>query len=177
MTTDQPRPPICRCRDHQKTLSVLAVFIDRAYILSPRYEVLKEPTGLERIDVPVCTCTSAAMNILARGLFPCAPQAPSVAFDLNMLELIATLFVNTPPNITAWATTLECFLGVRKHRVTSRDSLRRRFGNALNWYNYLIDCVRQRTLEAVERSRCILSKRQVHAIIESGGESKPCTLV
>ncbi|EIN07535.1 hypothetical protein PUNSTDRAFT_29227, partial [Punctularia strigosozonata HHB-11173 SS5] len=84
-----------------------------------------------------CSCMPVARQLLARGLFPCAPQSPSLAFDLNMLELIATLFVNVAPNITAWATTLESFLGVRQYRLETRDSLRRRFGNALTWYIHL----------------------------------------
>ncbi|EIN07603.1 hypothetical protein PUNSTDRAFT_39901, partial [Punctularia strigosozonata HHB-11173 SS5] len=64
-----------------------------------------------------CECMSAARRLLAHGLSPCAPQAPSVAFDLNMLELVATLFVNISPNVTALAATLESFLSVRQYKV------------------------------------------------------------
>ncbi|EIN08542.1 hypothetical protein PUNSTDRAFT_33929, partial [Punctularia strigosozonata HHB-11173 SS5] len=159
MTTNRPLLPTCQCGDHHKTLNVLVVFIDR----------------LEQMDIPVCTPTSAARALLARGLFPCAPQAPSVAFDLNMLELVATLFVNTAPNVTAWATTLESFLSVRNYKLTTRNSLRRRFGNALNWYNYLIDHVRTCTSSAVELSRHILLQQQEEEAL-NGCQSKSLSL-
>ncbi|EIN06864.1 hypothetical protein PUNSTDRAFT_31527, partial [Punctularia strigosozonata HHB-11173 SS5] len=137
LTTPYPASPTCSCNMHNKDLEVLAVYQDR----------------LERITIRVCSCTSSARQLLARGLFPCAPLEPSVAFDLNMLEMVATLFLYIAPNVTAWTATLETLLGARGHKLETRHSLRRRFGNALNWYSYMRDRVQARVAEEVEKAR------------------------
>ncbi|EDR08566.1 uncharacterized protein LACBIDRAFT_327110 [Laccaria bicolor S238N-H82] len=87
----------------------------------------------------VCNCTSPALQLLELGFFPCAPINPSLAVDLNMLEFVNELFVNAAPNTTAWCETLEAFLGNRRYKLTTRNSLRRRFGSAMQWYATLID--------------------------------------
>lgn len=71
--------------------------------------------------IQVCSC-SAALYLLSRGLFPCAPTAPSLAVDLNMLELVNELFVCSPPNITGWCDTLEAFLGNRRYKLKTKVS-------------------------------------------------------
>jgi hypothetical protein len=43
---------------------------------------------------------------MVRGLFPCAPVRPSLAADINLLELICLNFCNLAPNVTGWAQTL-----------------------------------------------------------------------
>ena len=70
----------------------------------------------------LCTCTSPALQLLQRGLFPCAPLSPSLAVDLNMLEFVNGLFVNAAPNTTAWCETLESFLGNRRYKLSTRVS-------------------------------------------------------
>ncbi|EIN03795.1 hypothetical protein PUNSTDRAFT_77692, partial [Punctularia strigosozonata HHB-11173 SS5] len=87
------------------------------------------------------------------GYFPCAPKAPSVAFDINMLELMAALFLRVAPNITAWASTLEAFLGARQFKLRTRHSVRRRLGNALNWYTYLTDHVQAEINSVINLAR------------------------
>ncbi|KII86536.1 hypothetical protein PLICRDRAFT_80586, partial [Plicaturopsis crispa FD-325 SS-3] len=37
---------------------------------------------LKVIELKVCACKPAALQLLRRGLFPCAPSAPSLAVDL-----------------------------------------------------------------------------------------------
>ncbi|EDR01938.1 uncharacterized protein LACBIDRAFT_310168 [Laccaria bicolor S238N-H82] len=94
----------------------------------------------ERIEtLTLCTCTSPALQLLQRGLFPCAPLLPSLAVDLNMLEFVNGLFVNAAPNTTAWCETLESFLGNRRYKLSTRNSLHRCFGAAMQWYATLID--------------------------------------
>ncbi|EIN07693.1 hypothetical protein PUNSTDRAFT_36730, partial [Punctularia strigosozonata HHB-11173 SS5] len=110
---------------------------------------------LENMDVRVCSCTSAASFLVSRGFFPCAPQAPSVAFDINMMELVATLFLRVAPNITAWASTLETFLGARQFKLRTRYSVRRRLGNTLNWYMHLTNCVTAKVDEAINAVRSV----------------------
>lgn len=76
--------------------------------------------GIEVITL--CTCKSPALQLLERGLFPCAPVYPSLAVDLNMLEFVNELFVNAAPNTTAWCETLESFLGNRRYKLAARVS-------------------------------------------------------
>lgn len=60
------------------------------------------------------------MQLLSRGLFPCAPSFPTLAVDLNMLDFVHELFVNSAPNITAWCETLEGFLNDRQFKLSTR---------------------------------------------------------
>ncbi|KAG6847175.1 hypothetical protein H0H93_009716, partial [Arthromyces matolae] len=80
---------------------------------------------------------------------------PSLAVELRMLDFVSRLFVHVPPNNTAWCKTIEDFLSNQGYKLTtpvgvlphfvrvctqySQDSLRRRFSNALQWYNMLQD--------------------------------------
>ncbi|PPR00336.1 hypothetical protein CVT26_009746, partial [Gymnopilus dilepis] len=94
----------------------------------------------EKIEkIILCTCKPVALQLLSLGLFPCAPSRPTLAVDLNMLEFVRGLFLNSAPNTTAWAETLEGFLSARNFKLKTRDTLRKRFGNALQWYAVLQD--------------------------------------
>ncbi|KAG1781378.1 hypothetical protein EV702DRAFT_1248386 [Suillus placidus] len=75
--------------------------------------------------------------ILFNRYFACTPIAPSLAVDLQLLELVKTLFVHITPNTTAWCETLEVFLAGRGYHLTTKDNLRRQFGNAYHWYSVL----------------------------------------
>ena len=72
------------------------------------------------------------------GLFPASPLRPTLAVDLNMLHFVNELFVRSPPNTTAWCDSLEAFLGSHTYKLESKDAIRHRFGNALQWYGNLI---------------------------------------
>ncbi|KDR70633.1 hypothetical protein GALMADRAFT_144532 [Galerina marginata CBS 339.88] len=56
-----------------------------------------------------------------------------------MLEFVRKLSQNAAPNTTAWCETLESFLSERQFKLTTRDTLRKRFSNALQWYATLQD--------------------------------------
>lgn len=75
---------------------------------------------LEIDKVVICTCTEPALQLMSRGLFPCAPSFPTLAVDLQMLDFVQELFVNAAPNLTAWCNTLESFLNSRKFKLTTR---------------------------------------------------------
>lgn len=75
---------------------------------------------LEIDKISVCTCKQAALVLLSLGLFPCAPTYPTLAVDLNLLDFVQQLFVNSSPNVTAWCETLEGFLSARKFKLTTR---------------------------------------------------------
>ncbi|KII86537.1 hypothetical protein PLICRDRAFT_78128, partial [Plicaturopsis crispa FD-325 SS-3] len=70
-----------------------------------------------------------------------------------LLEFVQNLFVRMPPNTTAWCDTLEAFLGNRGYKLTTRDSIRRRFGNALQWYGCLVNQTRLAVDGALEKER------------------------
>ncbi|KAJ7114460.1 hypothetical protein C8R44DRAFT_881299 [Mycena epipterygia] len=89
---------------------------------------------IEHIQIRVCSCCSAPNQLLKAGLFACSPQHPSLAVDVEVLEFARRLFVNMPPNNTAWCNTLETFLSSRGYKLKTRDTLRACFGNALEWY-------------------------------------------
>lgn len=65
-------------------------------------------------------CTEPSLQLLERGLFPCAPSQPTLAVDLNVLDFARELFVNAAPNTTAWCETLEGFLSSRNFKLKTR---------------------------------------------------------
>ncbi|KAE9388317.1 hypothetical protein BT96DRAFT_1074276, partial [Gymnopus androsaceus JB14] len=64
---------------------------------------------------------------------------PSLAVELQVLNLVTSLFLRISPNHTAVSSTLEAFLEDRGYVMKGEDPLRRRFSNALQWYNTLQD--------------------------------------
>ncbi|KII83000.1 hypothetical protein PLICRDRAFT_76994, partial [Plicaturopsis crispa FD-325 SS-3] len=122
---EMPRIPSvsCSCDDtvKRKTLSVLCVHFE----------------SIEKIEIHVCECQPAPLQLLNRGMFPCAPCAPSLAVDLRVLDFVTTLFVRMPPNVTAWCDAVEVFLDGRGYKLDTRNSIRRRFSNTLLWYGSL----------------------------------------
>ncbi|RDB26796.1 hypothetical protein Hypma_005259 [Hypsizygus marmoreus] len=120
-----PSQRTCTCQRPGRPLDVVLVRFD----------------SLEKISITVCGCNSAPRQLLERGFFACAPLTPSLAVDLKVLDFVSTLFVNVAPNNTAWCSTVETFLLKQGYKLTTQDSLRKRFGNALQWYNTLQDAM------------------------------------
>ncbi|KAJ8095882.1 hypothetical protein PM082_022781 [Marasmius tenuissimus] len=116
-------PSPCTCTGNTASLEVAVVRFDR----------------IDKIVLFVCRCTDkrAAIQLLQRGLFPCAPLQPTLAVDMKLLDLVTRLFLRVSPNQTAWSSTLEDFIAARGYRLQGEDPLRRRFANALQWYNAL----------------------------------------
>jgi hypothetical protein len=79
--------------------------------------------AFEEITIISCPCFPAPLQLLRRGLFPCAPMAPSLAVDLRVLEFVRLLFVRQSPNHTAWCDTLETFLEGMKYKLTSKVNI------------------------------------------------------
>ncbi|EIN03431.1 hypothetical protein PUNSTDRAFT_78189 [Punctularia strigosozonata HHB-11173 SS5] len=120
---EDPPSSECNCQGTKSTISLPVVFWDH----------------IEDREVVVCPCTSIAHRLILAGLFPSAPQRPSLAIDIKLLELTRVLFLHVAPNVTAWTSTLEYFLEESGQKLQTRDSLRRRFGNALRWYSHLVN--------------------------------------
>ncbi|KAL1754973.1 hypothetical protein FB107DRAFT_214464, partial [Schizophyllum commune] len=95
--------------------------------------------GVSRIALQTCYCSPAARQLVAVGLFPCAPYKPSLAVDINVLDFARLLFLQISPNVTAWCKATEAFLLARFHKLNYSDNLRKRFGYALLWFTYLHD--------------------------------------
>ncbi|KAE9382780.1 hypothetical protein BT96DRAFT_747706, partial [Gymnopus androsaceus JB14] len=111
---------------------------------------------LEKITIRTCACQTAATQLMKRGLFGCAPLRPSLAVDLRVLDFVSRLFLRISPNNTAVCNTIEDFLKCQGYQLRGQDPLRRRFANALQWYNNLqqstnefVDSVLQRSRQAI----------------------------
>ncbi|KAJ3714856.1 hypothetical protein C8R42DRAFT_590975 [Lentinula raphanica] len=93
---------------------------------------------LERISLEICPCRPAANQLIERALFGCAPLYPSLAVDIRVLDFVDRLYLRISPNNTALSDTLEDFLKSQGFHLKGQDPLRRRFSNALQWYNTLV---------------------------------------
>ncbi|KAJ7663695.1 hypothetical protein B0H14DRAFT_2658723, partial [Mycena olivaceomarginata] len=91
-------------------------------------------SAIQDVELEVCKCTTAAVQLMRLGAFGCAPLRPSLAVDLQI-----------SPNNTAITLTLERVLenmGYQLEHQNKQHSLRRRFGNALTWYTHLASSTR-----------------------------------
>ncbi|KAJ3737991.1 hypothetical protein EV360DRAFT_58542, partial [Lentinula raphanica] len=109
----------CTCMNVPRILSIVVVRFSK----------------LEQLELPICACQPAAVQLVEQGLFPCAPVHPTLAVDIRVLDFVTRLFLRIAPNNTAWADTINDFLYSQGYQLQGKDPLRRRFGNALQWYN------------------------------------------
>jgi hypothetical protein len=138
-----------------------------------KFDLINMFIELHSIEIDTCQCGPAALQLLSRGFFPCAPIAPTLAINIKMLEFVRDLFVRMPPNKTAWCDTLEAFLGKRAYKLTTRvcyfiltylftndaiqDTLRRRFSNALQWYYSLVNATEHHVQLSLQNARASLA--------------------
>ncbi|KAG6807512.1 hypothetical protein H0H92_008315 [Tricholoma furcatifolium] len=111
---------------------------------------------LEKINIVVCQCTpahGAPQQLLEAGYFACAPLLPSLAVSLKVLDFVSELFLHMAPNNTAWCKATERFLDRMGYKLPTEGSLRKRFGNALVWYNSLKDQVANCVQSSIARAR------------------------
>ncbi|KIJ39761.1 hypothetical protein M422DRAFT_174688 [Sphaerobolus stellatus SS14] len=105
--------------------------------------------GVEHIELLICECKTAGEQLMARGLFPCAPKQPSMAFDINMLELVTSTMFYIAPNISGWSLGLEWFWKTRGYVLGARENLKRRFSTAYLWFNVLRDQVERHVQDII----------------------------
>ncbi|KIK53545.1 hypothetical protein GYMLUDRAFT_178892, partial [Collybiopsis luxurians FD-317 M1] len=86
---------------------------------------------IKQIALVTCTCCPIMDQLVARGLFPCAPIDLSLAVEMQVLEFVTMLFLRISPNNTAWCGALEQFLQKQGYHLMGKDPLRRRFSSAL----------------------------------------------
>ncbi|KAF9505373.1 hypothetical protein BS47DRAFT_1368124 [Hydnum rufescens UP504] len=117
-----PVPHTCSCDGIGVMKQVTAVYMDR----------------LDYVQLHICPCAPAPVQLVKWGLFPCSPVYPALAVSLDMLEFVSTLFVHLAPNETAWADALTSFLARQGHVFKVQDSLCQRFVSALGQYQVLV---------------------------------------
>ncbi|KAG1883231.1 hypothetical protein F4604DRAFT_1879008 [Suillus subluteus] len=110
--------------------------------------------SLQVITISCCECCPAPLQLMTRGLFACAPITPSLAVDIQVLELVKNLFVRMTPNSTAWCDALENFLNERGYKLNTKDSLRCRFSNVYHWYTVLTIMSLDYLTTFISNSRC-----------------------
>ncbi|KAI6023465.1 hypothetical protein EDC04DRAFT_2869550 [Pisolithus marmoratus] len=82
----------------------------------------------------VCSCVPATVQFLWMGYFPCAPLGLTLAVSLQLLSLVRQLFMQMPPNTSAWCESFEAYLAGMGYKVDTKEGIHRRFGNAYHWY-------------------------------------------
>ncbi|KAJ7874854.1 hypothetical protein B0H13DRAFT_2348424 [Mycena leptocephala] len=93
---------------------------------------------IKDLELQVCKCTPAAVQLMQVGAFSCAPILPSLAVDLWVLEYTMDLFLlQVALNNTAISITPERVLSNMGFQLDHQNTLRRRFGNCLMWYTHL----------------------------------------
>ncbi|KAK7440771.1 hypothetical protein VKT23_016847 [Stygiomarasmius scandens] len=107
----------------------------------------------DKIKLWASDCAPAAQQLIRSGLFPCAPVHPTLAVDLHMLDFVTRLFLRVAPNNTAWCGAVEDYLRSQGYKLRGEDPLRRRFGNALQWFNSLQHAVGVHMKSILEETR------------------------
>ncbi|KIJ31075.1 hypothetical protein M422DRAFT_186363, partial [Sphaerobolus stellatus SS14] len=64
---------------------------------------------------------------------------PSIAFNINLLDLVSINMYYLAPNISGWSLTLECFWKEQGYTLGQQNFIKRCFSNAYQWYNILCD--------------------------------------
>ncbi|KAF8334705.1 uncharacterized protein EI90DRAFT_2914624 [Cantharellus anzutake] len=119
-----PRADPCNCEGSHQALKVVCMQFDRK----------------DEVDLMVCNArpTWHQQKILVKlGMFPCAPCHPSLAVSIDVLEWVSLLSTFTALNNCAWAATMQIVLQRHSFHFDAKDSLRRRFTNALKYYQSL----------------------------------------
>lgn len=116
-TQSLTRPPVltaslCTCGGKVTTLNVLCLYFDcQSYSM---LFGLDAHTGLiaalQSRQVTYCRCKPVPNQLLAEGLFPCAPVAPTLAVDLKLLEFARLQFLTMVPNLSGWCEAMELHL-------------------------------------------------------------------
>ncbi|KAJ7773711.1 hypothetical protein DFH07DRAFT_952753 [Mycena maculata] len=129
--------------------------------------------AIEHTRLSICPCSLAPSQLLRAGLFACSPLRPSLAVDLQVLDFAMRLFVDVPPNNTAFCNTLEGFLSSRGYKLMTKDTLRVRFGNALEWYTSLQHATKAKIDAALDVVQSALRDEEVTATAQQPTSTSP----
>ncbi|KAE9384417.1 hypothetical protein BT96DRAFT_960902 [Gymnopus androsaceus JB14] len=106
---------------------------------------------IEQIELWASECSSASIQLIRSGLFPCSPVYPTLAVDIRVLDFVRRLFLRIAPNYTAWCSAATDFLASQGYHLPGDDPLRRRFANALQWFMSLSDMATARIDTTLQR--------------------------
>src|SRR5260370_5400065 len=112
----------CDCRGPHQVDEVLCVYM----------------THIEMLKVEHCLKLPITVQLVNKGLFPCAPVQPGLTVNMVMLDWAATLFQYMAPNIWAWMTMVEIMLQHEGYHLKTANSFHCRFNNVLVHYQLLI---------------------------------------
>ncbi|KAJ7204070.1 hypothetical protein GGX14DRAFT_368993 [Mycena pura] len=130
-----PRPMACSCPSQRQKIAVV------------RFSVIED------IEIDICACQPAAVQLMRAGAFGCAPIRPSLAVDLRVLEFARNLFLEVSPNYTAFSTTLERVLQGMGFQLEHQNSLRKRFSSCLQWYSHMKNKIKERYQRLIDAAR------------------------
>ncbi|KAF9073004.1 hypothetical protein BDP27DRAFT_1216538, partial [Rhodocollybia butyracea] len=91
-------------------------------------------TKIEQIELWASECSSASVQLVCSGLFPCSPIFPTLTVDIRELDFVQRLFLHIAPNYTAWCSTMSDFLAAQGYHLPGDNPLQRCFANALQWF-------------------------------------------
>ncbi|KAK6974066.1 hypothetical protein R3P38DRAFT_3335886 [Favolaschia claudopus] len=122
-------------------------------IFPPIAVLINANIALEDVKLAVCACTTAPVQLMRLGAFGCSPVHPTLAVDLHVLEFCMQLFLQISPNTTAISMTLERVLAQMGFQLEHENTLRRRFGNCLEWYTHLKNLLKDSYSKKIEAAR------------------------
>ncbi|KIM56834.1 hypothetical protein SCLCIDRAFT_131692, partial [Scleroderma citrinum Foug A] len=76
--------------------------------------------NMQSIDLLVCSCATAAQQLLQLGYFPCAPLAPTLAVSLKVQTFVKKLFVQILPNTSARCEAFQSYLGSMGYTIDAK---------------------------------------------------------
>src|SRR5260370_22462518 len=79
-------------------------------------------THIKMLKVEHCSKLPIIMQLVNKGLFPCAPVQPGLTVSMVMLDWAATLFQYMAPNIWSWMTTAEIMLQCEGYHFKTANS-------------------------------------------------------
>src|SRR5260370_39295731 len=115
----------CNCTGPHQVAEVLCVYM----------------THIKTLKVEHCSKLLITMQLVNKGLFPCAPVQPRLTVSMVMLDWAATLFQYMAPNIQAWTMTVEIMLQHEGYHFKTANSFHHHFNNVLVHYQLLIRIV------------------------------------
>ncbi|KAF7342710.1 hypothetical protein MSAN_02028900 [Mycena sanguinolenta] len=150
-------PPLRQNQWKRWTNDVIPKLIPVFLALWHKTESLRNIDRLELPALKPCGCKKRKLDVAVvrwSGLEHIHIEV--LAVDVGILEFVKLLFLNLPPNNTAFCNTLEGFLASRGFKLTTKDTLRVRFGNALEWYMTLRNRVATEIDKLMDTARHIL---------------------
>lgn len=105
-----PSKPACDCRSSILCKVSVVRFTGKHPVSGKSRRIADAGAAISDLEIHICECAPAAVQLLRAGLFPSAPWRPSLAVDLRVLEFARNLFGRISPNNTAWTATMESFL-------------------------------------------------------------------